>query len=228
MRTKTLILTAALGAACVATPMAQVFSVNAVGYVNKPLVPGLNLIANPLVAQNNTVAGLFSDLTAQGVALQVFKFKGAGGYDIYDYDPGFEEWSVTPASSPAATVAEFLPGEGMFVRLGGLANVTLTFVGEVKQGTLETPLAGGGGLSLVASQVPQRGTATELAYVATEGDQIFKFMPNGPGGADDSYYLAAFEFGEWDKAEPIFEVGEGFFLRRATAGTWTRTFSVNQ
>lgn len=226
MRTKTLILTAALGAACVATPMAQVFSVNAVGYVNKTLNPGLNLIANPLVAQNNTVAGLFADLTSQGIALQVYKFTSTGSYVIYAYDPDFEEWSATGTGNAATDT--FLPGEGLFVRSGSANNVTLTFVGEVRQGTLETQLNGGGQLSLVASQVPQRGTATELAYVPTEGDQVYKFLPNGPGGADDSYYIAAFEFEEWDKAEPIFEVGEGFFVRRATAGTWTRTFSVNQ
>ena len=47
MRTKTLLLTAALSAAGIASSMAQVYSVNAVGYVNTPLVTGFNLISNP-------------------------------------------------------------------------------------------------------------------------------------------------------------------------------------
>ena len=47
MRTKALLLTAALGLASVATSMAQaVYSVNVVGYINLTMKPGFNLVAN--------------------------------------------------------------------------------------------------------------------------------------------------------------------------------------
>src|SRR5689334_13849488 len=61
MRTKTLLLTAALSAAGIATSMAQaVYSVNAVGYVNTTLVPGFNLVSNPLDNKTgNTIQNLF-------------------------------------------------------------------------------------------------------------------------------------------------------------------------
>jgi hypothetical protein len=71
MRTKTLLLTAALSAAGVATSMAQVYSVNAVGYVNTQLVPGLNLISNPLEAADNKIKTL---LTGVPVNTQVYRF----------------------------------------------------------------------------------------------------------------------------------------------------------
>ena len=55
MRTKTLLLTAALVAAGVVSSQAEVFSVNAVGYVNVPLVAGFTMIANPLNNGNNNL-----------------------------------------------------------------------------------------------------------------------------------------------------------------------------
>ena len=74
MRTKTLLLTAALCAAGIATSKAQVYSVNAVGYVNTALKPGYNLISNPLdnkAANGNTIANLFASL-APGTQFFVF------------------------------------------------------------------------------------------------------------------------------------------------------------
>src|SRR6266851_4855036 len=54
MRTKTLVLTAAISAAALATSMAQVVSVNAVGYVRVTVAAGnLQLLANPLNQTNN-------------------------------------------------------------------------------------------------------------------------------------------------------------------------------
>src|SRR5713226_299421 len=54
MRTKTLVLTAAISAAALATSMAQIFSVNAVGYVKVTVAAGnLQLLANPLNQPNN-------------------------------------------------------------------------------------------------------------------------------------------------------------------------------
>ena len=47
MRTKTLILTAFVGALGIAGASAQVYSVNAVGYVNKSLPKGFSIVANP-------------------------------------------------------------------------------------------------------------------------------------------------------------------------------------
>ena len=65
MRTKTLLSTAALLAAGVATPMAQssnVYSLNVVGYVNVPVYGGgqYNMICNPLNNANNNITNLFS------------------------------------------------------------------------------------------------------------------------------------------------------------------------
>src|SRR5688500_1459252 len=133
MRTKTLLLTAALGAAGIATSMAQVYSVNAVGYVNTTLLPGFNLISNPL---NNT-----SGSTMQSMFGTVFQGTTPGGTIVYYFNPTSDSFVITSYESlsgtwdpPANAATVIPPGEGMFVFLGGTANATVTFVGEVPQG----------------------------------------------------------------------------------------------
>lgn len=214
MRTKTLLLTAALSAAGIATSMAQVYSVNAVGYVNKDLVAGFNLVSNPLrstEANGNQIQNLFNSLP-NGTA--VYQFNGSK-FDIATKDPDFG-WD--PANVADNDV---LPGSGVFVRLA--APATVTFVGEVPQGQLDTPLPVG--FSIVSSQVPQSGTATALGYVPQGGDALYFWDK-----AAQKYVIAAYdaEFGEFDKPLPTLEPGDAFFMRKTTAGTWRRNFSVNQ
>jgi hypothetical protein len=216
MRTKTLLLTAALSAAGIATSMAQVYSVNAVGYVNTALLPGYNLISNPLnntEPNGNTVGNLFSSLPD---GTQVYRFTG-NGFAIATKDElagGFD-----PVSERNQTI---MPGQGVFVRVAGAA--TVTFVGEVPQGTLTTQIPAG--FSIVSSQVPQAGKVTpDLGYTPANGDQLYFWSE-----ATQRYSIHTYDatFGEFDVALPTLDVGEAFFIRKNAPGTWTRTFSVNQ
>jgi hypothetical protein len=218
MRTKTLLLTAALSAAGIATSMAQVFSVNAVGYVNKTIPGGnkLALISNPLNAGegNNTIANLFKGVPD---GTQVYKYTGTG-FVTATYD-GLESAFLPPDAASTTIV----PGEGVFVRNTSAADIQVTFVGEVPQGTLNNAYPAG--LSIRSSMVPQAGTAAELGFVGKDGDQINQFDP-----ATQSYKVSTFDGLEnaWLPALTPLAVGEAFFLRASAAGTWTRTFSVNQ
>lgn len=187
--------------------MAQVYSVNAVGYVNTAVKNGFNLIANPLDAKaDNTVAKLLAGLPEGS---QVYTYTAAGGYAVNTFE--FGEWTT-----PGQTL---VPGQGFFLRVG--AESTITFVGEVKQGTLSTPLTAG--FNMVSSQVPQAGKIqADLGFVPAEGDQVYTF-----NATTQQYAIAAFEFGEWSPADPMLAVGEAVWIRRAAAGSWDRTFSVN-
>jgi hypothetical protein len=215
MRTKTLLLTAALSAAGIATSMAQapVYSVNAVGYVNTALVKGFNLIANPL---NNTATGgnkiksLFATLPDGS---QIFRFNTTTAkYDLASVD--FGEVSGTIADQ------DLLPGEGVFVNSNGA--VTLTFVGEVPTGT-DLPNQVPKGLSIRSSVVPQAGKiTTDLLYPATDGDQVFSFNET-----TQKYTTSGFDFGAWD-SEPTLDVGKAVFINSAAPKNWKRTFSVSQ
>lgn len=210
MRTKALLLTAALSVAGIATSMAQaVYSVNAVGYVNVTVPTGFQLIANPLDAEDNSIGALLPDI-AEGTI--IYKFNATSGtYSINSFQ--FGAWDF-----PTATLN---PGEGAFIFNGEPAALTLTFVGEVPQGPLSQAVPAG--FSIQASQVPQQGgIQTALEFPAEEGDLVYRFDTTA-----QTYRIFDFNFGEWSPSEPVINVGESVFVNKAAATTWSRTFSVN-
>jgi len=218
MRTKTLVLTAVLSAAGVASSLAQVFSVNAVGYVNMPIVPGFQIINNPLnntSPNGNTVTNLFA--SAPDNTLVYRYLQSRGGFVIIS--KVFGSWS--DATDAAQSI---LPGEGFFVFNGGTTTWTNTFVGEVMQGALshQVPSA----LSIQASEVPQAGgIVTPLGYPVAENDVVYVWDTPTQG-----YKIGQFVFGAWSgdfSAEPTVAVGQGFFVSKPATVPWNRTFSVN-
>jgi len=220
MRTKALLLAAAFAAAGVATSMAQVYSVNAVGYVNVALKPGFTLVSNPLNAADNTMGNLFKNI--QGTI--------PGGLSVYKWDNAlntfksvsWDEFDLkfAPAEDAAVTV---VPGEGAFVFNPGSTDLTLTFVGEVVQGPTSTPLPRG--FSMKSSVVPQAGKPDAFGLPAVPGDSLNRY--NTTTKNYDSYGFDEFDL-KWVPDLPVIPVGEAFFYFRAGAATnWTRNFDVN-
>jgi hypothetical protein len=209
MRTKTLLLTAALSAVSLTTSMAQqVFSVNAVGFVNVPVPPGFSMIANPLNAPTNTIPALFAGVPDGTI---IYKFDGTS-FSVNALDLG--EWS--------APTQELKPGEGAFIRNPGTAPFTVTFVGEVVQGNQSNPIPAG--FSIVSSAWPSSGKLdTDLKFPAVDGDIVYQFS-----NAQNTYVIHALDLGEWSAGVPTPAVGESFFVKKVAAAAWTRNFSVNQ
>jgi len=208
MRTKTLLLVAAVGAAGSLALNAQVYSVNAVGYVNVTVPAGqLACLCVPLdPGAANTVADLLPGLPDGSV---VYKFDPASGFDINSLTFGM--WS-----DPSMTL---VPGEGFFLLNGGTEDVTITFVGEVPQGTLTIDLPAG--FSLVGSKVPQAGAvSTDLGLPVEDGDTVYTFDPA------TGYVISSFTFGMWPGGEPEVDVAEGFWVSKVNPATWTREFSI--
>lgn len=206
MRTKTLLLTAAMAAGAALSGMAQtVYSVNAVGYVNLAIPTGWSMIANPLNTTNNTVEALFSAATTpEGTT--IYKWDGT---KYVSTAVEFGDWSTKGIT--------LNPGEGCF--LNSPSAFTNTFVGEVMQGALTNAMPAG--FSIRSSLVPQAGTATELGLTAAlaEGDTVYQWKSG-------AYASAAIEFGAWS-SEPSIGVGEAFWVKKDAAGSWVRNFSVN-
>jgi len=225
MRTKALLLIAAFAAAGVASSVAQVYSVNAVGYVNTTLVPnGFTLISNPLDAGagNNTVGKLLSNIQgAIPTGLKAFTFDGATG--SFRLPASYVNAAV--GFSPVARANDVVnPGEGMFVFNPSASALTVTFVGQVMQGNLVNPLPQG--FSVKANQVPQAGKPDSFGLQGATGDKIFKFdKTTGAYKQPSSYVNAAVG---WSPATSVIEVGEAFFFfRNGAPGSWNRSFSVN-
>jgi hypothetical protein len=222
MRTKTLLLTAALSAAGIATSMAQVYSVNAVGYVNTDLLPGFTLISNPLDNKTgNTIQNLFgtgiNGSIPQGLIVYYFNSTTdtfvSASYD--DIDQAF-----LPAANAATVVP---PGEGVFVLNPSANTIKVTFVGEVPQGAASNQQLPQG-FSIKASTVPIAGPVTTMSFPAAQGDIIYEWDP-----VADKYVSNSFDDidNTWLPAVPNIDVGEAFFLFKNAATTWTRNFSVN-
>src|SRR6266498_1630877 len=158
MRTKTLLLAAVLSAAGVASSLAQVYSVNAVGYVNVSLSPGLNLICNPLkVTAGNDLNHVLPSVTD---GTTVFTYNGTS----------FVSSSYVAALTTWLPNLDVAPGHGFFISTQ--AAQTLTFVGEVPQGA-DSNIPVSNGLSLISSPVPQSLVLDAMAFPAETGDTVY-------------------------------------------------------
>jgi len=210
MRTKTLLIAATVLAAGVASTMAQVYSQNVVGYVNIPVPANTKvLIANQLNTTNNTIASLLPNVAPN---TQLFKFNN--GYTGY----GFDEIDLIWTPNGNATLN---PGEGCF--LISPSATTLTFVGEVRQGSLTNTLPNGVKV-LRSSIVPQAGLiSTTLGLPAEPNDQLFTFNNGFTGYGFDEIDLI------WTPSEPNISVGQAFFYTKSGSGVntnWIRNFTV--
>lgn len=216
MRTQLILTSVAMGLAGAVSAIGQVYSVNAVGYINVTIPAsaangsgGYGMVANQLNTGGNTVAEVIPT-APDGTLLN--KHTQAGGFSVNQAN--FGAWD-----RPTEVIK---PGEAFFVKNPQTTPLTLTFVGEVPQGELKTPLLSG--LNLVSSQVPQAGKlVVDLKFPAGDDDIIYQWDSAAQG------YKAPnqLSFGAWTGGEPDIKVGEGFFVQKVAAGSWDRTFSVN-
>ena len=231
MRTNTLLLTAALVAAGVATSMAQtVYSVNAVGYVNKVIAPGFNFIGNPLNGTpNNAISTIIPTAPDNTVVLQWNN--AASGFDGLKTKTCFGNlWFFNDFSDASASAIN--PGEGFFIQNQGATSFTLTFVGEVPQGLgLIVPILTG--FNMVSSIVPAAQPFSVSGFNAGAQDNVtYNTFDNGVG-----QYTSALTYlgGSWYDAgfnvvDPTPDVAQGFLIQNPLPNTvfnWTRSFQVS-
>jgi hypothetical protein len=214
MRTKTLALTAVVAAVGIASAAAQtVYSVNAVGYVNKTVpANGFALLANPLNLATNTLATVLPDVPANTV---VWKWNGT-----------FAKYTMRTSGWGTAGTTPVAPGEGFFVQNVAATPLVITFVGEVLTGTQTTPI--NPGFNILGSKIPQAGKIeTELGLPVKQNDVVYKFAGTY---STTTRRTDATPWGTGGVNEPIIEVGEGFFLlsKSTVATSWARTFTIPQ
>lgn len=199
-------------AAGIVTSVAQsnVYSLNVVGYYNIPIPAGQYLlIANQLNTTNNTIASLLANAPA-GASFQKYN----GSFTAYTFDDADMAW--TPDG-----FATLNPGEGGFFR--SPVATTLTFVGEVLQGSLTNPVPIGA-YAIRSSMVPQAGkVTTDLGLPGEAGDGVQTYNNGFTAATFDDADMA------WTPAEPVLSVGQAFFVRKAPTATnsqWIRVFTV--
>lgn len=212
MRTKTLLTAAVLGAAGLAVTQAQVTSVNAVGYVNKDLVAGLNLLANPLSNGANSLLEVLPVVPSGSTAF-TFSNGAFSGSQYADLGGGVGIWA------PDATLAV---GDGFFLQVPSAA--TITFVGEVLQGA-DTNKTVPSGLSIQGSTVPVAGTMTDHGFPASSGDTVFSWDAATQNYSSAQYADLGDGTGIWAPAEPTIGLADAVFYNGA-GGAWDRNFTI--
>jgi hypothetical protein len=219
MRTKTLLLTAALVAAGVASSMAQtsnVYSLNIVGYVNVPVQAGrFYVLNNPLDdGKGDIITNVISFTNSEA----------EDGSSLWTFDPvnGFtpEGWLGGFGWFPGTTV--LTPGVGYFLQPA--ADATITYVGSVTLASTNTLVPG---FTLTGSAYPASTDVTTLGFTGQDGDTIYRFFSNEGtvgvfgGGAN---YLGGFGWFDTDfpggsggpTNGPTLNVGEGIFYQNST------------
>ena len=234
MRTKSIILSAIVGALSSVSLMAQVYSLNAVGYINVTLPPGFSMIANQLTTTNNNLSPLLDSQFLSGNFDGVAFFKyGSGHYTTLHVDSVSVLTPYIPWDESAATNTTLNPGEAVFVNNPYSTNLTLTFVGTVPTGSQWATNDFVAGFNMASSIVPQSGRLdVDLSLSEVDGDVVWIYNPaihNYEQFSGDSVSLTG---QPWDvvnstNLNPTVTVGQGFFYQAQAPTTWVRNFSVN-
>ncbi len=207
MKTKVLLIGAALGLAVATASADAVYSSNVVGYVNIDITTGWNMIANPLDSGNNVLSSLIPNAPYN---TSVYKMVN-GAYQITTFDEDEEAWYPEDFT--------LNPGEGVFVNAPEA--FTITFVGEVKAGFHSVTLPAG--WSIVSSPTPVAGSLSEigLSSAVEYNDAVYQFTPNG-------YNISIYDEDEEDWYGDVanIAVGEAFFMKKASESVWTRGFEI--
>jgi len=239
MRTKTILLSGVVAALTSASLMAQVYSLNAVGYINVTIPPGFSIIANQLNTTNNNLSPLLdSQINPYGVSglnLCVFyKFNNATA-TYTTLNPDYFSVNTIPWDQTIASNTTLNPGEAVFVRSFNTTNVTVTFVGTVLQGPLTNTTIAGPGFNLISSMVPQAGRLDlDLGLPEVDNDDIYVYNASNTSSpqSENLGYINYFgdEFSStgqpWDVTpfggqplNPTVAVGQGFFYRGFQTGS---------
>jgi hypothetical protein len=222
MKNKALLFTATAVCFGAASALGAVSS-NVVGYTQVALAKGLNLAANTL---DNTTGNHIADVLSyvpDGSTVYLFDGKKFSSSQFLANVPG------DPTQGGIWTAdAAIAPGTGFFI--DSSTAYTVTFVGQVLQGTLSNPVPTG--LSIKASQVPQAAAIDTLGLAPGDGDQVFYFA----AGKYTSYQFLANDptnpaaGGIWttgDGNAPQLGIGQAVFISSSGKATWNRTFTVN-
>jgi len=244
MRTKTVLLSALLGAIGSVSVMAQtnVYSLNAVGYINVTALPGFNIVTCPLIDGDNTVGTIINNANSNYTGSQVFFYSPATGYAPADtaknVGPTFADTTNANGWAKGGTNVA-LPGTGFWFLNNSASPVTLTFVGTVPTGPYTNALVAG--FNLVGSVVPMSGdiASNTLSSLTNYniGDAVYTYdATNSP--AYTKYTTAHGIFGghgqggNWTAAgDPILsQTGQGFWYEN-NAGIvvdWVEDYTVGQ
>jgi hypothetical protein len=258
MRTKTLLIAAAALAAGILSSSAQTYSQNVVGYINVTVPTGAHqfqFIANQLqtVTTNgtNNIQDVFGASTLgsdpNGILNTVLYDWNGSGYTPYFYynasDSGYNQAGFYDNGGNYANSAILNQGSGAFIQNPGAAPLTVTFTGNVIQGTNVLSIKPGFNALSIIEPVSTNIDSTLCGFVGTSdpnglNNDVLYIFNNGwtplfyYNASDSGYNQAGFydNGGNYQSANPAYfpTVGAAFMIQHLvnTTTTWTNKFSV--
>lgn len=225
MRTKALLLSALVGAlgAVAVNAQTNVYSLNAVGYINITAYPGFNLISCPLIGSpDNSLNTLLPDTNGQDKSWQVYFYNPTATPSYQQISGGPHGWAGTSGTNTLS------PGQAAWLFNPSNTSYTVTFVGTVPTGSIPTTLYASS-FNLVSSAVPASGDLVTNPITAfstqTKGDQVYTYNPtNTP--AYTQYSVGAHGFLPGNPQIPSVGTGFWYFNAQATNNTWTENFTL--
>jgi hypothetical protein len=228
MRTKTILLSALLGALGSVSVHAQnVYSLNAVGYINVTLSPGFNIVSCPLYVLdgNGNVDNTITNLLGPNTNGQYKKWQ------IYGWDGAYIQDSGTPGGWAAGGTQTINPGQAVWIENPSNITTTVTFVGTVPTGPITNAIYPG--FNLISSVVPASGDIITNSIMAftnsvtpTKKDQVYTYNPLTSNFTQYSASGSPASFA----VDPILpSVGGGFWYESASTATnyWVEDYTVN-
>jgi hypothetical protein len=244
MRTKTLLLSALLGALGSVSVHAQnVYSLNAVGYINVTFAPATyTILTVPLQASpDNTLNTLLPNTNGQYKKAQVFAFAD-GGFTVTEFGVSTNA-NATGWATGGADIS-LTPGSAVWFYNPTAAAMTATFVGTVLTGPQTNALIPG--FNLIGSIVPASGDLSTNSIMEFTNffkhDYVYTFDPVAGYSGQDSIVAPGVGTGynnEWTLGDPIISnVYDGFWYYNnsaaansgtggvATTNNWVENYSV--
>jgi len=227
MRTKTVLLSALLGAlgSIAVNAQTNVYSLNAVGYINETIYPGYNIVSCPLIASpDNTLNTLLPPTNAAFKHWQVWTFTPTNpAATQYTEDiGGLNTW----LSGGTETIA---PGAAVWLYNPGANPSNVIFVGTVPTGPISTPLYAGS-YNLVSSAVPASGdivTNPIMSFTnAAKHDQVWTFTPTNPPATQYTEYIHLASWGPGDPPLPTVGGGFWYYNGAVTNNAWVENFQL--
>jgi len=228
MRTRTVLLSALLGALGTVAVNAQtnVYSLNAVGYINETIYPGFNIVSCPLIASpDNTLNTLLPPTNAAFKKWQVWTFNPTNPVATqYTEDSGLLN---TWGNGGLETIS---PGKAVWLYNPGSNPSNVIFVGTVPTGPISTPLYATS-FNLVGSAVPASGdivTNPIMNFTNTfKKDQVWTFTPTNPVATQyTEYSKLASAWGPGDPQLPTVGGGFWYYNAQVTNNAWVENFQL--
>jgi len=220
-----MLLSALLGALGSVSVMAQtnVYSLNAVGYINVTCEPGFNIISCPLICSpDNTLNTVLANTNGQYKKMQVWAFNPTNTPQYFEEIGSASGWN----NGGNTTIN---PGQAVWFNNVAATNVVITFVGTVPTGPIATPLFANS-FNLVGSAVPASGDMITNSIMnfknQVKKDQVWTYNPL----ATPQYTETIASASSWNNGDPQeANVGGGFWYlnNQATNNYWNENYSVS-